>query len=346
MFTMLLYSVLFVANAAPEEMMAVSETVQSLATGDLNRLRSFTPRILSEDPGATRRHTPLLHVEAPWAPIGVFGLEVPEYSWAHVPGDPNNGDPFFYGRQIGVSKEWEIRYPSLEAPRWKDCGDGCLALDVPLTGGYVQRFRVFSHDRVIEVQFGITNRSEKPLRNLRCQICLTSNRVPALAERWPTSSKFYSRGETVTWDALGQDLSWLNPYRDTRRGRFSQSCFFLAPLEGYEPRNYPEKERSRQDLMWFNRPIDVPAIAKVSPNDDGQAMVVYSPHGRSAFYNVLVPCFHADPHMNVIAPGETRWTSSFLILFEGDLDDFFKKLAELHNGAAREEGYLDAQYDE
>ena len=142
MFTMLLYSVLSVANAAPEGMIAVSERGQNLATGEMNQLRSFTPRILSEDPGATRRRTLLLQVEAPWAPIGAFGLEVPEYSWAHVPGDPNNGDPFFYGRQIGVSKEWEIRYPSLEAPRWKDCGDGCLALDVPLKGGYVQRFRV------------------------------------------------------------------------------------------------------------------------------------------------------------------------------------------------------------
>jgi hypothetical protein len=341
MFIAFLFSVSSLADEVPDDMEAVSDEVRDLATGDMNQLEPFTPRVLSEDPEKTRRHTPLLFVESPWAPVSAFGLEVPEYSWAQVPGDPNNGDPFFYGRQIGVSKEWKVRYPSRESPRWKDGVDGCLDLDVPLEGGCVQRFRVLSHDRVIEIRFGITNGSEKPLRNLRCQICLRSNDVPSLAERWPTSSKFYSQGEIVTWDSLGQGLSWLNPYRANRRGQFSQSCFFLAPLEGYQPRNYPEKERSRKDLMWFNRSIDVPAIAKVSPDEDGRAMLVYSPNGRNAFYNVLVPCFHADPHMNAISPNETRWTSSFLILFEGELDQFFKSLTELHKRTAREEGYLD-----
>lgn len=93
--------------------------------------------------------------------------------------------------------------------------------------------------------------------------------------------------------------------------------------------------------MWFNRPIDVPAIAKVG--DGGSAIIVYSPHGHNAFYNVLVPCFHADPRMNAIAPKETRWTSSYLILFEGDLDEFFKNLTALHKSVASDEGYLDTQ---
>ena len=189
MFTTLLCSVLAVTDAGPEEMAAVSESVQELATGDFNQLRSFTPRILSEKPGASRRHTPLLHVESPWKPLGAFGLEVPEYSWAHVPGDPHNGDPFFYGRQIGTNDDWTVRYPSLESPKWTECGEGCLALDVPLEGGYTQRFRVISSDRVIEIRFGITNGSDQPLRNLRCQICLRSNGVAALAERWPTAKE-------------------------------------------------------------------------------------------------------------------------------------------------------------
>ena len=73
MLTMLLYSVLSVTYAAPEEMAAISEAVQDLATGDINQLRPFTPRVLSEDPNASRRHTPLLYVEAPWTPAGAFG---------------------------------------------------------------------------------------------------------------------------------------------------------------------------------------------------------------------------------------------------------------------------------
>ena len=119
MFAVLLCSVLAVEGEGLQEMAAVSKEVRDLATGDMNQLRSFTPRVLSKDPDATRRHTPLLHFEAPWRPAGAFGLEVPEYSWAHVPGDPHNGDPFFYGRQIGLIKDWVVRYPSLESPRWK-----------------------------------------------------------------------------------------------------------------------------------------------------------------------------------------------------------------------------------
>ena len=343
MLAALLCSVVSAGDAgAPRELVRVSEEVRGLATGGINQLRPFTPRVLSEDPKTTRRHTPLLFVEAPWTPAGAFGLEVPEYSWANVPGDPNNGDPFFYGRQIGLIKQWVMRYPSLEPPRWKERGDDCLALDVPLKGGYVQRFRVFAHDRVVEVRFGITNGSERTLRNLRCQICLRANGVQTLQERWPTASKLFSQGELVTWGSTGQDLSWLEPYKGRRRGHFTQSCFFLAPVNGYEPRDYPEKEQSRKDLMWFNRPVDIPAIAKVGPNDDGKAMIVYSPHGRNAFYNVLTPCFHADPHMNAIAAGETRWTSSFLVLFEGNLGEFFNKLTELHKTVARHEGYLES----
>ena len=204
------------------------------------------------------------------------------------------------------------------------------------------QIRVFAHDRVVEVRFGITNGSERTLRNLRCQICLRANGVQTLQERWPTASKLFSQGELVTWGSTGQDLPWLEPYKGRRRGHFTQSCFFLAPVNGYEPRDYPEKEQSRKDLMWFNRPVDIPAIAKVGPNDDGKAMIVYSPHGRNAFYNVLTPCFHADPHMNAIAAGETRWTSSFLVLFEGNLGEFFNKLTELHKTVARHEGYLES----
>jgi len=252
MFAVLLCSVLAVEDEGLKEMAAASQEVRDLATGDVNQLRSFTPRILSEDPISTRRHTPLLYVEAPWRPAGAFGLEVPEYSWAHVPGDPNNGDPFFYGRQIGLIKDWIIRYPSLESPQWKKSSDGSLALDVPLKGRYVQRFRVSAHDRVVEVRFGITNGSDGPLTNLRCQLCLRSNGVKALAERWPTSSKIYSNGEIVTWDSTGQDLSWLNRYRGPRGNRFTQSCFFLAPLNGCEPGGYPEKVRARGRILGFN----------------------------------------------------------------------------------------------
>ena len=341
MITVLLCTVLSLETGADDRMAAALEEVQALVTAETNRAEPFTPTVTVDRAEAGRRHTPLLHIDSPWNGSDVFDLEVPEYSWARVPGDTNNGSPFYYGRQIGVSRQWVVRYPSLEPPRWQRGEGGSLALDNPLKGGYVQRFRVVPHDRLLEVRFGVTNGSQKALTNLRCQLCLMSHKVASLGERWPTSSKFYSQGKLLSWDSAGQDLAWLDPHRDSRSGRFDRSCFFLAPLLGHEPPGFPEKERARADLMWFGRSVDVPAIAKVDPEKTDRGIVVYSPHGRGAFYNVLVPCFHADPQMKSIAPGETRWTASYYMFVDGDLEGFFRRLAALHGKLAAEEGYLD-----
>ena len=93
--------------------------------------------------------------------------------------------------------------------------------------------------------------------------------------------------------------------------------------------------------MYHEPALDFPAIAKQDTARTNRYLVVYSPFGRNTFYNVLFPCFHADPHMNQVEPGETRWTISYFALFEGDIDRFLVALKDLHCGLKREEGILE-----
>jgi len=309
--------------------------VNNLVQGTENELSPFVPKIWP-GPYFARRHTPMIYASAPWQDGDECWIEVPEYAWAHVPGDPHNGSPFYYGRDIGTNKSWSIRYPSQQEPLWRPLDGGGLAIDNPLEGGYVVRFRVLPHDRMIEVRFGITNDSDKPVTDVRCQLCMMPHKIASLAERWPTSSKMLAGGEVISWDAAGQDLSWLDPYRTTD-GRFKQSCFFLAPVAGHLPDDWDTQKRRYGSVMWLDKVVDIPAVAKCN-SDETDCLIVYSPFGRNAFYNCLVPCFHADPHMDLIPPGETRWTTSYYLMFAGDLKTFLTKLAALHAEIRRGDG--------
>ena len=315
--------------------------VQDLVSDSMNALVPFSPAIWTEDRDRTRRNTPMVYANSPWDPEDTLWIEVPEYVWASVPGDEHNDSPLFYGREFGLKKMFTVRYQSRETPRWKKRPGGGVELNNPLEGGYIVRFKVIPHDRMVEVRFGITNNSHKPLNRLRCQLCMMSHKVKCLAERWPTSSKMLAGGDVISWDEAGQDLSWLDKYQDKQTGQFSQSCFLLASLQGYRTREYIEPHLPHGELMWLDTTLDVPAIAKQDTARTNRYLVVYSPFGRNTFYNVLFPCFHADPHMNQVEPGETRWTISYFALFEGDIERFLVALKDLHCGLKREEGILE-----
>ncbi len=316
-------------------MQATQAKIQALVRSELNKLPPYTPKVWTGEYFA-KRHTPIVYTSAPWDEGDECWIEVPEYVWAEVPGDPHKGSPFYYGRQIGTNKEWTMRYSSEEEPVWRKIEGGGLALDNPLEGGYTVRFRVIPCDRIIEVRLGITNDSGKPLRNVRCQLCMMPHKIKSLTERWPTSSRMLAGGEVISWDAAGQDLSWLNPHRKPD-GSFSQSCFFLAPVKGHVPADWDKQNRRYGSVMWLDEVVDIPAVAK-SDKQESRSLIVYSPFGRNAFYNCLVPCFHSDPHMNLVPPGETRWTTSYYLMYNGNLKSFLLKLAGLHEEVQRQEG--------
>ena len=192
-------------------------------------------------------------------------------------------------------------------------------------------FRVLAHDRMMEIRWGMTNRGDKTIRGIRAQICAKSDTEPLLAERHPTSSWMLADGKLVTWDAAGQDLSWLEAERRPapRSDQFKRSCFFIAHV-GTGP---AKGSLTAQPLFTLGRKIDVPAIAKAD-KDKRRAVIVYSPSANRAFFNVLQPCFHADPHLPDLAPGKTQWVRTYLIFVEGDLEAFMNKLAATHKKIA------------
>ena len=143
-----LCTVLLSAPNDAELMQTALERVQALATAEANAQQPFVPTITFGPTGEHGRHTPMVRVRTPWGDGETFDLETPEYVWARVPGVRPRG-PFFYGRPIGAVGGPTAQFPSLEAPQWKRRADGGIELAAPITGGYVQRFRVIPHDRPV-----------------------------------------------------------------------------------------------------------------------------------------------------------------------------------------------------
>ncbi|MHC4717650.1 MAG: hypothetical protein ACYS5V_11820 [Planctomycetota bacterium] len=298
-----------------------------LAQSKGNLLRPFTPEVTWRR-GRQNRHVPMVYFSSPWQGSRKLQVEVPEYVHGRADGDRRRGF-LFAGRALATAERiGGVRYASKTPPKWARTDDGGLAMDNPLERDVTVHFRVIPRDRLLEVRFGLTNGSAKTLRNCWAQICFKGVGEPVLAERHPTSSFMLSNGELISWDGAGQDLSWLEKERDERRpGFFRRSCFFLATVG--KGKVVGRLRRGRNPVLTLGRKIDAPIIAK-SDKDRRRSVLVYSPSGVRAFYNVLQPCFHVDPHLGDVPPGSTRWAQTYLIFHEGDLKKAVTQLAKVH----------------
>ena len=306
---------------------AALAAVLALAAGEGNRLPSFRPEIRWEqEPIAEWREFPRVLVIGPWSQEALF-LDVPEFVWGMMPG-VHARQPLFLGRALREATRFtEARYPPRSRPRWRRGEDGSIALDCELGGGHVMRFRVLPHDRAFEIRVGFTNAGPGRIVDFHVQLCAQAHREPNLSDHDPSTSRMLVGGRLASWDAAGQDLSWIDAFRRPGTDAFGRSCFFVAGKT--QPRG---RARAVPNRMVLECPIDVPAIAKL--HADGEAgVIVYSPDASSVMYNTFVPCFHADPRLAEIPPGETRWTRSYYLFHEGDLQGAFEELARIHRAA-------------
>ena len=296
--------------------------VVSAVSGATNKLKRFKPKVASRKE-RQNRHVPMIFGSSPWS-RGSIPVEVPECIHGRYEGDRRKGF-LFWGRALKISERMGgVRYPSLEPPIWKKIPGG-IAMDNPLEDGLTVHFRVIGHDRMMEIRWGMTNTGDKTIRGIRAQICAKSPREPSLADRHVLTSRMLSKGKLISWDAAGQDLKWLDKERAPDGVRFKRSCFFIADVT-----DGPVKGRlTKQPLFALGQGIDLPAIAKIGA-DERQAVIVYSPSAKKAFYNVLQPCFHANPFLPDLKPGQTHWTQTYVIYFEGDLEAFMNKLSAAH----------------
>ena len=329
---LMLLSAMGACAAADAEPAGPAKYVAELAAGETNKLKTFTPTVTSKA-DRFKRHVPMVYVTTPWDAGKAMQVEVPEYVHGWAVGDRRKGF-LFAGRSLEVAERiGGVRHKSLEAPAWRKLDGGGLALDTPLAGGLTVRFRVVPHDRLLEVRFGLTNQGEKAIRRAWAQLCFKGVGVPALAERHPTSSHMLSGGKLVSWDGAGQDLTWLAKERHEKRpGQVRRSCFFLAEVGSGKIRG--RFRDGRNPVLTLGRKIDVPAIAKADANK-ARTAIVYSPSGVRGFYNVLQPCFHVDPHLGDVPPKTTRWTQTYVVFLEGDLEAFMKQLSAAHRKAGK-----------
>ncbi|MGH8019747.1 MAG: hypothetical protein ACREIA_15990, partial [Opitutaceae bacterium] len=104
-------------------------------------------------------------------------------------------------------------------------------------------------------------------------------------------------------------------------------------LREFAPPNWMAMEKLQEGRKFLlDRFIDIPAIAKAD-REFKRFLVVYSPAGREAFTNLNTPCYHGNTNIEVIPPGETRWTTTCYMLFEGDIGAYFEELKRVHQKA-------------
>jgi hypothetical protein len=305
-----------------------------LARSELNRLRNFVPTVSTDGSYATR-FVPHVHATTPWGENEIFELEVPEFIWATIEGDAHNDSPFFYGRAHTANHKerygWVIRYAPQGRPAWVQKGKD-LELTSELEGGFTVYFKVIPGPNHLELQSGVRNGSAKALTKVRFVNCAGTNLAPSMFVQHPRYSKLYAGDRVISWDGAGQSLDWLKSF-EKDGGKFSTSIWFRAYLREFAPPDWERMEKLQEGRKFFlDQFIDVPAIAKAN-RDHTRHLVVYSPQGREAFTNLNTPCFHGNTDLDIIEPGETRWTQTHYTFFEGDIGRYFEELKKIHQTA-------------
>ena len=45
---------------------------------------------------------------------------------------------------------------------------------------------------------------------------------------------------------------------------------------------------------------------------------------------LAVPCFHSSPHMDEVEAGQTKWTQTYIMFYEGDITKALVRMAATH----------------
>jgi hypothetical protein len=228
-----------------------------------------------------------------------------------------------------LAEEWRTPLGApLAPPAWKVRDDGGLALDCALAGDLTVRFRVLPGERMLELRFGVTNASAQALPRTWVQLCNLFMHVDTLSVQAPESAWFRLDGELVHWGGAGQDLAWIERFRDPATGLLARGTFFQALVTGGHDERYPPARLQQADVMWLARTVDLPLLVKSTP-DRTKHVVLYGPCGQKLMYNALTPCEHVDPYLDGVPAGETRWGVLYLVFFEGSSDALGALVEEL-----------------
>lgn len=301
--------------------------IVAVATHANNALRSFQCRLWSDKSFGQERNSPIVMASSPWGEERKLVIEIPEYTWGRAPSDQRNG-PIFFGRAYNTLSDAVVRYPEKMRPAWSSRDDGGLTMDVDLADSFTIMFRVIPHDGFIEIRWGLANKTDEDCHSVWSQLCVMPHMEPLLSARHPTSSFFWAEGRPVTWDSSGMDLTWVESRRIPGTDRFTKSSYFIGYTTSQRVQGTQEG-----DVMHLDVNLDAPVVAKVD-SSHRRAVLVYSPSADKVFYNVLVPCFHSDPHMGTVKAGETKWTQTYIVFYEGNVQGALRAIVAAHKSIA------------
>jgi len=190
-----------------------------------------------------------------------------------------------------ISPRFPVVFPGLPKVPWRERENG-IRFDRSLPngvsfGGSLSR----TEERVVEMRLSLHNGCERPLRNIKLQVCAYMRAVRELADHTMDNKYVHV-----------PDRGWV---------RFEEAAS-------------ASEARGRYRLGWRDGPssADWPVIATVSNPPGRIAAMTWYGSTYSLIGNPAHPCMHADPFFPDLGPFEGACIRGELLFFEGTLDGF------------------------
>ena len=231
----------------------------------------------------------------------------PHYPWEHIawisPAWPSQDyvwldfpEAIFAGHRLlylsHVNPVFQVEFPDLPRVAWKQT-DGGVMFERTLPNGVSFSASLTKKDATtVNLEIGITNGSNEPLKNITLQTCMYLRGIKEFAD-YTRDNKFVHHPE---------------------RGWITLTEAITLP-EGPGP--YRIGWRS-----WGTPLADLPITVAVSNQAQRLVAMTWQTDTLSLVSNPKHPCMHADPKFKDLSPGEAASVHGRIAFFEGPLKDF------------------------
>jgi len=214
-----------------------------------------------------------------------------KYVWLDFPEAIFSGqDLLFLGH---ISQRFPSKYNDLEKAAWQITENG-IQYKQQLPDGISFGGSVTKKDKItVELKLWIHNDGSKPLKDIKLQTCAYLNAIDEYNEKSNSNKLVHVPGH-----------GWL-PFEEARQVEGINSNFRVGWREGPAV-------------------ADLPVIITQSKQKDHLIAMTWFENTYSFIGNENHPCFHADPFISDLAPGEKKTITGQLIFFEGSIAKFEK----------------------
>ena len=187
------------------------------------------------------------------------------------------------------------RNPALPAVSWENSGTG-IRYERGLPGGIRFGGELSVKDETtVCMEIWIHNGTDRILKDIKMQTCAYLHAISEFKEHTNGNKLVHVPG--YGWKSIEEALECK-----VKDGRYK--------------------------VGWRGGPnvSDLPVIAVISGNGDHLVAMTWKDHTYSFIGNPQHPCFHADPYMDDLEPGETGIIEGEMVFFEGTIEEFDKSL--------------------